>query len=97
MQQGNLRFADPKQFEPLAVRMRPRSLDEIVGQQHLVGPGKVLRRMVENDRLRSIILFGPPGTGKTSLVNVIASSTRKPFATLNAVSSGVKELRAAIS
>jgi putative ATPase len=82
---------------PLAARMRPRALDEVVGQGHLVGPGRVLRRMIERDQLRSLILFGPPGCGKTSLVNVIARATRRPFVTVNAVSSGVKELRAAVA
>lgn len=81
---------------PLAARMRPRSLDEVIGQEHLVGPGRVLRRMIERDQLRSLLLFGPPGSGKTSLVNVVANATRRPFVTVNAVSSGVKELRAAM-
>lgn len=82
---------------PLAARMRPVALDDVVGQAHLVGPGRILRRMIEKDQLRSLILFGPPGCGKTSLVNVIARATRRPFTTVNAVSSGVKELRAAMA
>lgn len=81
---------------PLAARMRPRTLDEVVGQEHLVGPGRILRRMLESGALRSLILFGPPGTGKTSLVHIIARTAGRPFVSLNAVSSGVKELREAI-
>ncbi|HZR00270.1 MAG TPA: replication-associated recombination protein A [Chloroflexota bacterium] len=90
-------FAEDRSSEPLAARMRPRTLDEVVGQQHLVGPGRVLRRMIEADRVQSLILFGPPGTGKTSLVNVIARATNRPFVSVNAVSAGVKELRDAIA
>jgi putative ATPase len=82
--------------EPLASRMRPQTMDEIAGQRHLLGPGRMLRRMIETDQVRSIILFGPPGSGKTSLVNVIAKSTERPFRSLNAVTSGVKEIREAI-
>jgi len=80
---------------PLAYRMRPRSLDELAGQQHLLGPGAPLRRLVEEDRLHSLVLYGPPGTGKTSLAHLIARSTRSHFATLSAVSSGVADLKAA--
>ncbi len=60
---------------PLAARLRPRSLDEVVGQEHLLGPGKPLRRLIESDRLSSVILWGPPGTGKTSVVRLIAGAT----------------------
>ena len=73
--------------------MRPTSLDEFVGQQHIVGEGKLLRRAILSDRLQSTIFFGPPGTGKTTLASIIASSTGAAFAKLNAVTSGVKELR----
>lgn len=66
--------------QPLAYRMRPRHLDEVVGQQHLVGPGKIIRRMVEAKMLSSMILYGPPGTGKTSIASAIAGSTIMPFA-----------------
>ena len=83
-----------KNTAPLADRMRPRTLDEFVGQQHIVGEGKLLRRAILSDRLQSAIFFGPPGTGKTTLASIIASSTGAAFAKLNAVSSGVKELRA---
>ena len=81
---------------PLAARMRPRSLDEIVGQRHLLGQGKPLRSLIEADRLSSIILWGPPGTGKTTLANVIATSTNKSFVPLSAVSAGVKDVRDAV-
>lgn len=78
---------------PLAERVRPKSLEEFQGQAHLVGPGKPLRIMIENDSLSSIILWGPPGTGKTTLAKIIADNTNSEFFQLNAVSSGVKDLR----
>jgi putative ATPase len=78
---------------PLAVRMRPRTLDEFVGQQHFIAPGKLLRRMLEADRLMSLIFFGPPGTGKTSLARVIASSTKAKFHHLSAPDASVKDIR----
>jgi putative ATPase len=81
---------------PLAARMRPTTLDEIVGQRHLLGAGKPLRSLIEADRLSSIILWGPPGTGKTTLANVIATSTNKAFVPLSAVSAGVKDVREAV-
>lgn len=82
-----------KNGAPLADRMRPRTLDEFVGQKHIVGEGKLLRRAILSDRLQSTIFFGPPGTGKTTLASIIATSTGAAFQKLNAVSSGVKELR----
>jgi putative ATPase len=83
-----------KSEAPLAARMRPRSLDEIVGQDHIVGPGKLLRRAIEADRLfSSILLWGPPGTGKTTLASVIAQTTHSHFETISAVLAGVGELR----
>lgn len=82
-----------KNGAPLADRMRPRTLDEFVGQKHIVGEGKLLRRAILSDRLQSTIFFGPPGTGKTTLASIIATSTGAAFQRLNAVSSGVKELR----
>jgi putative ATPase len=82
-----------KKEAPLAARMRPRTLDEMVGQEHILGPGKLLRRAVEADRLGSIILWGPPGTGKTSLASVIANTTESAFEAMSAVMAGVKELR----
>ena len=81
---------------PLAARMRPRSLAEFVGQQHFLGEGKMLRRMLEADRLGSVIFYGPPGTGKTSLAELIARHTKSNFLRLNAASAGVKEVRAAL-
>ncbi len=79
---------------PLAARMRPRSLDEFVGQQHFLGPGKLLRRMLEADRLTSVIFYGPPGTGKTTLASLIAQYTKSHFEQVNAAGVGVKEVRA---
>lgn len=81
---------------PLAVRMRPATLDEFVGQQHFLGKGKLLRRMLEADRLTSVIFYGPPGTGKTTLAQVIATTTLSQFVSLNAAGVGVKEVRAVI-
>lgn len=78
---------------PLAARMRPRSLDEFVGQQHFLAPGKLLRRLLEADRISSVVFYGPPGTGKTSLAELIARHTRRVFRSLNAAAAGVKELR----
>jgi putative ATPase len=79
--------------EPLAVRLRPRSIDEVEGQEHLLGPGKLLRRMLTADAITSIILHGPPGTGKTTLAEVIARHTRRTFERENAASVGVKRIR----
>jgi putative ATPase len=79
--------------QPLAVRMRPRALEEFVGQGHLVGLGKLLRRAIEADRITSLILYGPPGCGKTALAHVIANRTQARFSMLNATSAGVDELR----
>ncbi len=78
---------------PLAVRLRPRTLDEFVGQQHFIGKGKLLRRMIEADRLTSVIFYGPPGTGKTSLAQLIARLTSAEFEQVNAAATGVKEIR----
>ena len=82
--------------QPLPYRMAPRNLDEYVGQEHIVGKGKLLRRMIEADRLSSVILFGPPGTGKTALARVIANCTTSKFRSINAVTSGVGDIKAVI-
>ena len=82
--------------EPLAERMRPRSLDDYVGQKHLVGKDAVLRKMIEGGRISSFILWGPPGVGKTTLAQIIAHKLDTPFYTLSAVTSGVKDVREVI-
>src|SRR3954452_6242752 len=82
---------------PLAVRMRPRALDEVVGQQHLLGDRAPLRRLVESDEPMSLVLYGPPGTGKTTLAHVISLATKRQFVQLSALDSGVKEVRAVIT
>ena len=87
---------EAKNLSPLADRMRPRTLEDIIGQDHIVGPGRLLRRAIQADRLSSIILYGPPGTGKTSLASVIANTTRAAFENLNAVLAGVKDIREVI-
>ena len=81
---------------PLAARMRPRTMDEFIGQEHIVGPGRLLRRAIQADQLSSIIFYGPPGTGKTTLARIIANTTHAHFIALNAVLSGVKDIREAI-
>ncbi len=78
---------------PLAARMRPRTLDELVGQEHLVGPDKLLRRLIESDQLPSVILWGPPGSGKTTLARIVANATSSHFEPVSAVASGVADLR----
>ena len=83
--------------QPLAARMRPRTLQEFVGQDHIVGPGRLLRRAIEADQLSSLIFYGPPGTGKTTLAMVIANTTRSHFLTINAVLAGVADIRNAIT
>src|SRR6476661_1387349 len=82
---------------PLAERMRPRTFDEFVGQQELLAPGKPLREAIERDLLQSIILWGPPGTGKTTLARIIADTTRARFVSFSAVLSGIKEIREVMS
>jgi putative ATPase len=86
----------PNPGEPLASRMRPHTLEEIAGQQHILAPGKLLRRAIESDRFTSLIFYGPPGTGKTTLAHVIARSTGSRFEALNGVESNVAEIRAKI-
>ncbi len=89
------RHRDQKRSEnaPLADRMRPRSLDEMVGQEHIIGEGRLLRRAIEADRVASLILYGPPGSGKSTIAAVVARSTQSHFVKLNAVMSGVKDIR----
>ena len=79
--------------QPLASRMRPRDLSEFVGQEHLVGEGKILRQMIERDQIPSMILWGPPGVGKTTLANVVANATKAEFVNFSAVTSGIKEIK----
>ena len=88
------RRSDPA--APLAVRMRPRSLDELVGQHHLIGPGSPLRRLVEGDAPMSVLLWGPPGTGKTTIARIVSSATNRRFVELSAVTAGVKDVRAVV-
>lgn len=83
--------------EPLAARMRPRKLDEYIGQDHIIGPGRLLRRAIQADQLTSVIFYGPPGTGKTTLARVIANHTKSNFVTLNAVLAGVQQIRDSIA
>ena len=85
-----------KQTTPLAERIRPRTLDELAGQLHLTGKGSILRTAIENGRIPSMILWGPPGTGKTTIANIIANTLQVPFYMLSAISSGVKEVREVI-
>src|SRR5881409_3594402 len=82
---------------PLAARMRPRDLDEFVGQSHILGPGQLLRRAIEADRIQSLIFYGPPGTGKTSLAQIIARQTKNKFERLSGVESNVAEMRRVLS
>jgi putative ATPase len=81
---------------PLAVRMRPRNLDEVIGQRHLTGPGAAFRKLIDNDAATSLLLWGPPGTGKTTLAYVVSQVTRRRFTEISAVSAGVKDVRAAV-
>ena len=85
--------ANLERAKPLASRMRPRNLDEFIGQQHILGEGKLLRRLLKADRLGSIILFGPPGVGKTTLARILADQTSRRFRQLSAIMHGVKDLR----
>ena len=91
MEQASL-FDNPMK-EPLASRMRPRDLDEFVGQKHLLGEGKILRKIIESDHVSSMIFWGPPGVGKTTLAKIIATKTQSEFITFSAVTSGIKEIK----
>ena len=90
-------FAPPAESQPLAARMRPRDLGEFVGQAHILGPGQLLRRAIEADRIQSLIFFGPPGTGKTSLAQIIARQTKSKFERLSGVESNVADIRRVLS
>jgi putative ATPase len=93
---GDVRKKNMQRVAPLAARMRPRTLEEFVGQGHFLSPGKLLRRMLEADRLTSVIFYGPPGTGKTTLAQLIAQYTKSHFEQVNAAAVGVKEVRAVL-
>ncbi len=86
-------FKDPASLKPLAARMRPATLDEVMGQDHILAPGKLLRRMIQSDRITSIIFYGPPGCGKTSLAQVISKATQSYFISANAVTANVADIR----
>src|SRR5580693_5805994 len=92
-----LNFVMDASQAPLAERLRPQTLDQLVGQQHLTGKGSVLRTAIEHGKPPSMILWGPPGTGKTTIAGIIANSLKSPFYTLSAISSGVKEVREVIA
>ena len=91
MEQTNMFATEAPQ--PLAARMRPSSLEEFAGQKHLLGEGKVLRRLIESDSISSMIFWGPPGVGKTTLARIIAQKTKSQFIDFSAVTSGIKEIR----
>ena len=86
-------FFDEVKYEPLAYRMRPRNLSEFVGQEHLIGNGKILKKMIESDNVSSMIFWGPPGVGKTTLARIIAHETKSDFINFSAVTSGIKEIK----
>lgn len=97
MEQTSLFDASGDRSQPLAARLRPRTLEEYVGQKHLLGPGKVLRRLIESDQVSSMIFWGPPGVGKTTLARIIAGRTRAAFIDFSAVTSGIREIRAVMT
>ena len=83
-------------MQPLADRLRPEAIEDMVGQSHIIGKGKIINRLIENKTIPNMILYGPPGTGKTTLANIIANVTGKKYIKLNAVNCGVKEIKDAI-
>ena len=86
-------FDDSDLYNPLASRLRPEDLDSFVGQEHLLGKGKILRQLIEQDRIPSMIFWGPPGVGKTTLAGIIAHRTHAKFINFSAVTSGIKEIK----
>jgi len=90
---GAVEQANVLAAQPLAARVRPRTLEEFIGQEHFLAPGKLLHRLLKADRLSSAVFHGPPGSGKTSLAHVIATQTQSLFRPLNAVAGGIKEVR----
>ena len=86
-------FDDREQTAPLASRLRPETLDEYVGQKHLIGEGKILRQLIEKDQVSSMIFWGPPGVGKTTLARIIAKQTKAEFVEFSAVTSGIREVK----
>jgi len=94
---SSLKADNIKKNAPLADRMRPESLEELLGQEHILGPGKLLRRAIETDRLSSLIFYGPPGSGKTTIAHVIAKRTQGHFTKINAVTAGVQDIRKLIT
>ena len=86
-----------EKMAPLSARMRPRSLEEVVGQEHILGKDKLLSRLIRSDQLHSILFFGPPGTGKTSLAKVIANSSKADFIPINATTAGKKDMEEAVA
>lgn len=94
MNEDSLFISDDDMAQPLASRIRPNNLDDFVGQKHLVGENKILRRLIEGDKITSMIFWGPPGVGKTTLARIIANTTKSSFINFSAVTSGIKEIRA---